>query len=67
LNEIGNRYSHHLQNILVPLENQLADIKKWSHNIQGNDTNIETLILVTSQQSIDHIEDLLLKIKVLYL
>jgi hypothetical protein len=64
LTEISNRYAHHLQPWLVPLENLCADLQKYNQHIKKQDKSLETLILVTSQQTIVAVEDMLLKIKV---
>lgn len=64
LTEIASRYSHHLQPWIVPLDSLTADLQKHSHNIKKQDKALETLILVTSQQTILTVEDMLLKIKV---
>lgn len=48
----------------MPLDSLTADLQKHNLSIKKQDKALETLILVTSQQTILTVEDMLLKIKV---
>lgn len=67
LTQISNRYAHHLQNLIPPIENLYGDFQKHLQNIKRNDKSIETMIVINSTQCILNVQELLLKIKVNYL